>query len=179
MIDYSGYTACALPWLLRPNVPHDVRQSRGGPLTAQFPERLTYRGEKMDMYTEPLREYLAKSGAKLRFQANSSALWRGYMGRWEIVDGQLYLIGLEGALENGAKASLSTVFPNASDRVLAHWYSGTLRIPKGTQLKYIHMGYGSIFEYDLFLEVLQGHLVATRLHRNEVTDPDYDDDIPF
>lgn len=131
------------------------------------------------MHTEPLREYLNESGAKFRFRANSSALWRGYIGRWEIVDGQLFLIGLDGTLEDGAKATLSTVFPNASDRVLAYWYSGTLRIPKGRRLKYVHMGYGSIFEYDLFLEVLQGHVVATRLHRNEVSEPIDDDDIPF
>lgn len=148
-------------------------------MTAQFPERLTYRGEKMVMYTEPLNKYLAESVAKLLFQANCTGLWRGYMGSWEIVDGHLYLIGLEGTLKDGAKASLSTVFPNSSDRVLAYWYSGTLRIPKGRQLKYIHMGYGSISEYDLFLEVLQGHVVATRLHHNEVTGPVDDDNIPF
>lgn len=148
-------------------------------MTAQFPEKITFQGEQLVMYTEPLREYLAESGPKLRFRKTFSGLWRGYIGHWEIADGQLFLIGLEGTLDNGAKASLSTVFPKASNRVMAHWYSGTLRIPKGRRLKYVHMGYGSIFEHDLFVEVLRGNVVATRLQRNEVTDPIDDDDIPF
>lgn len=149
-------------------------------MTAQSPERLTYRGEKMVMYTKPLREFLTDRGAKVRFRANSSALWRGYIGCWEIVDGQLYLTGLEGTLENGAKASLSTVFPNASDRVLAYWYSCTLRIPKGRKLKkFVHRSYASVFEYDLLFEVLRGDVVATRLQHNKLTDVIDVDDIPF
>ena len=131
------------------------------------------------MYTEPLQEYLAESSEKFRFQVNCSGLWRGYLGSWEIVDGQLYLIGLEGTLEGGAEVSLSTIFPSNSGRVRACWYSGTLRIPQGRQLKYIHMGYSSIYEYDLFFEVLQGHVLATQVHRNVVTDRFADDDIPF
>lgn len=149
-------------------------------MTAQFPERLTYRGENMVMYTEPLRKYLAESGSKLRFRTTSSALWRGYIGRWEIVDGRLYLAGLEGTLENGAKASLSTVFPNASDRVLAQWYSGTLRTPKGKKLeKFVHRSLGDVFEYDLFFEILRGDVVATRLQPNKLMDVIDVDDIPF
>jgi len=61
------------------------------------------------MYTEPVREYLTMSGVKLGFRAACSALWRGYIGSWEIVDGQLYLIGLGGTLQDGASASLPTV----------------------------------------------------------------------
>lgn len=149
-------------------------------MTAQFPERLTYRGEKMVLYTKPLREYLDESCAKIRFRANSSALWRGYVGSWEIADGQLFLIGLDGTLENGAKATLSTVFPNASGRVLAYWYSGTLRIPKGRELeKFVHRSYASVFEFDLLFEVLRGDVVATRLQHNKLTDVIDVDDIPF
>ena len=148
-------------------------------MTAQFPEKVTFQGEQVAMYTEPLREYFTLTGVKPSFRVTCSGLWRGYIGRWEIVDGQLFLIGLEGTLEDGAKASLSTVFPKAPGRVMAHWYSGTLRIPKGRRLKYVHMGYGSIFEHDLFVEVLRGNVVATRLQRNEVTDQTDDDDIPF
>ncbi|MDG1456683.1 MAG: hypothetical protein P8Q92_02075 [Pseudoprimorskyibacter sp.] len=114
------------------------------------------------MNTKPLREYFAQSGAKLRFRANSSALWLGYMPRWQIVDDPLYLIGLEGTLENGAKASLSTFFPDASNRVLAFWHSGTPPVPKGWKLKkFVHMSLGDVFEYDLLFEVLRGDVVST------------------
>lgn len=90
------------------------------------------------------------------------------------------MIDLDGTLENGAKATLSTVFPNASDRVLAYWYSGTLRISKGRKLeKVVHRSYASVFEYDLLFEVLRGDVVATRLQHNKVTDVIDVDDILF
>lgn len=149
-------------------------------MTAQFPEKVTFQGEQVAMYTEPLREYFNLTGVKPSFRVTCSGLWRGYIGRWEIVDGQLFLIGLEGTLEDGSKASLSTVFPNASDRVLAYWYSGTLRIPKGRKLeKFVHRSYASVFEYDLLFEVLRGDVVATRLQHNKLTDVIDVDDIPF
>lgn len=148
-------------------------------MTAQYPEGLIYQGEEMDMYTEPLSDYLNKSAVKIRFRANCSALWRGYIGSWEVLEGQLLLTSLKGTLEDGTEASLSTIFPDALGKVPARWYSGTLQIPKGRELKYIHMGYGSIFEYDLFLEVLRGRVIATRLHRNEVEEGLNDYEIPF
>ena len=106
-------------------------------------------------------------------------MWRGYIGTWEVKNGLLYLIGLEGTLHDGRRASLSTVFPRYPSRVLADWYSGTLRIPIGKELKYVHMGYSSVFERDLFLEVVKGVVVATRLQSNEVTSLSDDEEIPF
>ena len=79
---------------------------------------------------------------------------------------RLYLIGLNGTLEGGAEASLATIFPDFPDRVFAHWYSGTIRIPQGKQLEYVHMGYGSTFERDLFLDIERGVVVATRVRHN-------------
>lgn len=118
------------------------------------------------MCTNPLSDYFAFGGAKPRFESNCTALWRGYIGSWEIVDDRLYLIGLQGTLEDGTEATLASVFPGFPDRVFAHWYSGTIRVPQGKQLEYVHMGYGSTFERDLFLEVARGVVVATRVQHN-------------
>ena len=149
-------------------------------MTAQCPERLIYRGEAMGMYTEPLCDYLDENATEVCFQMNVSSLLRGYIGVWEIVDGYLYLIELSGILKDGSQASLSTVFPSASDRVLAHWYSGSLRIPRGKPLKENYFSYEPICEYNLFFEVLQGQVVGTQLCFNEVTAlDDDDDDFPF
>lgn len=52
------------------------------------------------------------------------------------------------------------------DRVFAHWYSGTIRVPKGKQLKYVHAGYGSIYEQDVLLDLDRGVVVGTRLKHN-------------
>lgn len=135
-------------------------------MTAQIPERLRYQGEDVAMCTNPLSDYFTLGGVNPRFESNCTALWRGYVGSWEIVDDHLYLIGLNGTLEGGADASLATIFPDYPDRVFAHWYSGTIRIPQGKQLEYVHMGYGSTFERDLFLDIERGVVVATRVRHN-------------
>jgi hypothetical protein len=141
-------------------------------MTIQTPETLRYEGEDVSMYTEPLDDYFTMAGVKPRFAAGFSALWRGYVGRWEIDDGRLYLVGLGGTLEDGTAASVATLFPNSPDRVFAHWYSGTLRIPQGEELSHVHLGYCSIFERDLLLDVERGVVKSTRVRHNGSAAPD-------
>ena len=74
-------------------------------MTAQIAERLRYQGEDVAMCTNPLSDYFAMGGVNPRFESNCTALWRGYVGSWEIVNDRLYLIGLNGTLEGGAEAS--------------------------------------------------------------------------
>ena len=144
-------------------------------MTAQFAERLRYQGKDVSMFTNPLSDYFALEGVSPRFAANCTALWRGYVGSWEIIDDRLYLVEVNGELEGGAKASLASIFPDFPDRVFAHWYSGTIRIPQGKRLKYVHMGYGSTFESDLFLDVERGVIVGTRVRHNETPESDGDE----
>jgi len=135
-------------------------------MTAQISEGLIYEGQQLSMCTNPLGDYFAMGGDRPRFENNCTALWRGYVGTWEIVDGRLYLIKLRGDLEGGGEASLATIFPDYPDRVFAHWYSGTIRIPQGKLLNYVHMGYSSTYERDLFLEIEKGVLKTTRVRQN-------------
>lgn len=141
-------------------------------MTAQISELLQCQGEVVAMCTEPLSDYLAMGGVNPRFESNCTALWRGYVGSWEIVDDRLYLVGLSGTLEGGADVTLATIFPDFPNRVFAHWYSGTIRIPQGKQLKYVHMDYGSTFERDLFLDIERGVIVATRVRHNGTAESD-------
>ncbi len=141
-------------------------------MTAQISEKLRYKGKNVAMCTTPLSKYFAMGGTKPLFESNFSALWRGYVGSWEIVDDHLYLIALSGMLHDGSEASLTTIFPEFPDRVFAHWYSGTIRIPQGKQLEYVHMGYASIYERDLFLDLERGVVVATRTKYNGVAESD-------
>jgi hypothetical protein len=135
-------------------------------VTAQISERLHYQGEEVAMCTNPLGDYFAMGGYNPRFQSNCSALWRGYVGSWEILDSRLYLVELHGTLEDGTNASVATIFSNFPSRVFAHWYSGTIRIPQGKQLEYVHMGYGSIYERDVLLEIEKGVVKSTRVKEN-------------
>lgn len=67
---------------------------------------------------------------------------------------------------------MATIFPDFPDRLFAHWYTGTIRIPQGKQLEYVHMGYGSTYERDLFLDIERGVIVSTRAQNNGVVEND-------
>ena len=137
-------------------------------MTAQIAEKLRYQGDSLAMCTNPLGDYFAMGGIYPHFESHCTALWRGYVGSWEIVDDRLYLIDLNGTLGDGTEASLATIFPEFPDTVFAHWYSGTIRLPQGKQIESVHMGYGSTFERDLLLDVERGVIVATRVRHNGV-----------
>lgn len=141
-------------------------------MTAQVAEELLYQGERVAMCTEPLGDYFALGGFNPRFVSRSTALWRGYVGVWEIVDDRLYLVSLEGSLEDGSEATLATVFPSFPHRVFAHWYSGTIRVPKGRLLNYVHGGYASTYERDLLLDVERGVVIDRRVQHNGVAESD-------
>ena len=135
-------------------------------MTAQIGEYLRYQGEGVSMCTEPLGDYFAMGGRKPEFQANCTALWRGYVGGWELVAGRPYLVKLTGTLMDGSEASLETVFPGFPERVFAHWYSGTLRVRNGQMLNYRHMGYMSVFERELLIGVERGVVTGTKVMDN-------------
>ncbi|MCP3669639.1 MAG: hypothetical protein GY814_04270 [Gammaproteobacteria bacterium] len=139
-------------------------------MTAQIGEGLIYHGRKVTMCTEPLGDYFAFGGERPVFAANCTALWRGYVGTWEVIDDRLYLVSLSGKLNDGTKITLETLFPGYPERVFAHWYSGTLRIPEGKRIEYVHMGYGSTFERDVFLEINEGVVTGTSVQNNGTVD---------
>ena len=61
-------------------------------MTAQFGESLHYDGREMSMATHPLGDYFALGGVNpgfgLDWPMDCTALWRGYIGSWEIVGGR-------------------------------------------------------------------------------------------
>ena len=137
-------------------------------MTAQISEILLYHGRKQRMCTEPLGDYFALAGIEPRFEVSCTALWRGYVGEWAVIEGRLYLIKLTGSLEGDTPATLETFFPGFPDRVFAHWYSGQVRLPQGRQLEYVHGGWGSTYEQDLLIGFDQGLVSQTTLRHNSM-----------
>lgn len=142
-------------------------------MTAQFGERLHYDGQEMSMCTHPLGDFFALGGINPGFgqewPLDCTALWRGYIGTWEVLGDRLYLVAIHKLVLNGPGTNfLETVFPGFPDRVFAHWYSGTLRIPQGRTLKYVHMGHQSTYERDLLIDVERGVIGDVRIHENEI-----------
>jgi hypothetical protein len=63
---------------------------------------------------------------------------------------------------------MKDLFPDHAKGVFAHWFSSEVRCPFGKMLDYVHMGYGSTFENDLYLTFKKGMLVAKRVITNGV-----------
>ncbi|SFO38534.1 hypothetical protein [Nitrosospira briensis] len=100
------------------------------------------------------------------FEVSCSALWRGYVGHWEIKESRLYLLRIEGRLLNGEDASVSDIFPNTSRPVFADWYSGKLICSGGNEIGYLDDF--MVYEEDLVFTVRFGVILGREVHRNEV-----------
>jgi hypothetical protein len=143
-------------------------------MTAQAAEILIHKGEKLSLCTNPLGSYLQSAASPVKFRATSTALWRGYVGTWAIEGGRLYLVKLRGYIDHGdfdgpiEEVGLSHLFPDYPDGVFAHWYTGELRCPMGELLNYVHGGYGSTYEQDLFIEIEKGVVLSERIEGNGV-----------
>jgi len=135
-------------------------------VTAQASERLIYKGERLSLCTEPLGPFIQNNGLHYKFDVTSTALWRGYIGTWTIDQDRLYLVAIDGSV------GMNKLFPGFSDGVFAHWYTGTLRCPQGALLKYVHGGFGSVYEEDLFFDVNKGVVTSERLVRNGTAAPE-------
>ena len=143
-------------------------------MTAQFSERLHYRGEELALCSEPLGYYLKTVRKDFQLEAPSTALWRGYVGTWTIENKHLYLVKLQGYKATPAgtvEIGLGDLFADFPDGVFAHWYSGELRCPMGGLLEYVHGGYASTYEKDLFLRFEKGILISERIVDNGFADP--------
>lgn len=125
-------------------------------MTAQRRELLVYNNEKYHLATEPLYSYLVDK--KISFISPSTACWRGYIGYWLIEDNKLYLTDLEAYIDNYKEVGIDYLFPDKK-RVLAEWFSGEIRIPHGEMMKYVHQGYASLYEKELFLKIKKGVVV--------------------
>ena len=136
-------------------------------MTAQVPESLNFDGEKLPMTATPLGVVSGKLHKAIHLKQNSTALWRGYVGSWELTDKKLYLVGISAELsEEDRPCRLDDFFPGYPDRVFAHWVNQTLTVPRGRELRYVHMGFGSIYEYSLNLKIRKGLLVETWVEDN-------------
>ncbi|MAO70966.1 MAG: hypothetical protein CMD02_00475 [Flavobacteriales bacterium] len=135
-------------------------------MTAQIKEILLYKGNKVGIATEPLAPYL-KNRKDIKFSFRSTACWRGYFGTWELRNKKLFIISLKACTDEyrNYEVDLNYLFPNNKE-VFADWFSGDIRIPQGKMLKYVHMGYQSIFEKDTMLKFKNGILIGERVIDN-------------
>ncbi len=135
--------------------------------TAQIGETIIIDGKPENMNAEPLNPYLNQPENFEQFKqyaqpGGCTALWRAYVGEWEIKERKLYLNKLETgscSSEDRKKFPLDKLFPDQPQPILAKWYSGLLVMPRGKLLQYVHMGYESRFEKYLIINIQAGVIV--------------------
>lgn len=133
--------------------------------TAQFPDVLIYKGKTESILSNPLEQFFDKDHPRPMklFQTDCSALWRGYVATWKIEDDKLYLIKVvEGSCSADApEIPLSKILPGKKAPIFADWFSGTLVIPQGKVINYVHMGYESTYENELHIVIKNGKVQST------------------
>lgn len=121
-------------------------------MTAQAREIIYIDGKEEQMAEEPLNLYLENKSSNFVFP--NTACWRGYYGKWLLENDKLFLIDLQGYIENDAKGietvNLQYLFPDQT-KVFANWYSGIIKVEMGSLIEYVHMGYESVYEKNRFL----------------------------
>jgi len=129
-------------------------------VTGQFQEHIVIDKESYGLCTEPLQTYLSLMKNPPEFDWVCTACYRGYIGHWTIKDNVLYLTDIQ-----IADPTFSTfknwrwLFDNKKGDIKAEWYSGVLRVTKGEVLEYVHAGYGSKYERDLFITIEKGIVI--------------------
>jgi hypothetical protein len=149
-------------------------------MTAQMPDLIVIDGVDHSLFSEPLETYY-QPDRRPNFIPQNTANWRGYQASWEVRDGRLYLTRIVGQvcavkeawdcpLLKRSRVGVRDLFPDAKQGpVFAEWFSGTLRVPTGALLRYRHMGYDSLYEFDLLLIVEKGMVVSTSTRNNRTT----------
>ena len=144
--------------------------------TAQTPDVIEYEGKEYVLNSNPLEPYFEKYPDK-RPQGGimSTALWRGYVAKFKIIDNILYAIDVEIEVpdkdfDKDYKTKLISVFDKVFpevDKMKIDWYTGILIIPHGELVNYVHMGYASTYSKYWLLEIKLGNLIESRQYRNK------------
>lgn len=134
-------------------------------MTAQFHENLILEGHKTTMAFCPpipsqhpriafLTDNQIRQGikaGKINPFVHSTACWRGYIGTWELKDGRFYLVDISGRFKL-----------KSPEPLFADWVTAVLRIPDGEMLHYVHMGFGSVYEFETHIKIENGFVVDER-----------------
>ncbi|MFM5769261.1 cold-shock protein [Aeromonas caviae] len=115
-------------------------------MTAQVHEGLILDGVKTSMaFCPPLPKDNPRLIELNGNQGLSTACWRGYRGSWEIKGGKFFLTGISG------KYQLSD-----GPSIFANWFTGTIKIPAGDILKYVHGGFSTVYEQEIHITIQEG-----------------------
>ncbi|MBB3955293.1 hypothetical protein [Novosphingobium sediminicola] len=131
-------------------------------MTSQIPDTIYYQDRRCDLMATPLEAYFEQGPARPELDCSYSALWRGYIATWRLVEGRLFLVYLRPGMADGPKLTLGTVFPGQGRRVLASWFTGSLRISEGHCQEWLEGGFMNAHERETLVEIAEGWVISER-----------------
>ena len=138
-------------------------------MTQQMPERILIDGKPHWLYATPLYRLLASRRTKMESpDVWTTGCWRQYIGTWEIIDGRLWLVGLniygdrELPLPDAMRDWFLRLVPANGFPVCAEWFNGRLRIPIGPMLVEGFHGWSSWFTRERVVTCREGRVVRDR-----------------
>lgn len=143
-------------------------------VTAQYPDKIKFKGTEYNLNSNPLEAFFEKYPHK-RPQGGimSTALWRGYVAHFEIIEEQLYVTDIKIQVDEegpgrkfGWISAFNQVFPH-KEKVKIDWYTGILILPHGKMVEYVHMGYASTYKKYWLLEIDTGNFMEARKYKNK------------
>ena len=143
-------------------------------ITAQYPDKIIYNGKEFNLNSNPLEPYFDKNPEN-RPSMVSTALWRGYVGYFEIIENELYLTDMkipvsytdkDGSYKQKWRSIYRLYFPKQK-KVKIDWFSGILILPHGKLIDYVHQGYASTYSKYWLLEIENGIFNEARNYNNK------------
>lgn len=133
-------------------------------MTAQFPDRLTYRGAHYNMNSFPITAEMIERACLKKNGSVNSGCWRGYIGTWEIRDDdRLYLTDME--LISFEPRTMDEMFGCGDRGLEATWVNGEIACTAGEVLGY-RMGF-AVFERDVKFIFDKGRVVSVEERHND------------
>ena len=138
--------------------------------TGQAGDQLIYQGDTLSLHTNPLEQYFqGKASRSINGEVlswTSTGCYRGYFATWELVKDSLFLVSIQKGcqLQDPEYYDLQAEF--GKTRVFAQWYTGTLLVPQGNLIHYVHSGYESFYESELEFTVARGQVTGQQVYDN-------------
>ena len=143
-------------------------------MTAQIGDRIFINDKEYSLACEPLSSYLYDNKIEKLFKVISTACYRGYFATWKIEDKKIYLLNIESpwSLKRNNQIEfeeplsvMAKLFPGQTE-IFASWVNGKLKINSGELIEYVHNGYESVYESDIYLLFENGVLKDEKIVYN-------------
>lgn len=133
-------------------------------MSVQTPEKLLYNGDEYNTRSLPFHVYIHQNKLQKHFVWASSALLRGYVGKWEIKDDKLWLVELLVKRNNEMLNVFKEYFPE-NRPVFASWYSGYIICPQGEIIE--QFSSFMVYKEEVHFKINKGQLEYVKTFNNE------------